>query len=119
VKGFYYRQQNQTVELKEADQIETNNNSSDLVVNEVLIPIEENIGDVNAEVLNKSIDKKQIISREKELELMKAAEVKKLCTNYSINYQNKQKAITAILEFESLKPEVLTESELVTEEDLW
>ena len=45
-------------------------------------------------------NKTDSVNRQKELNLMKAAQLRKLCTDYSLQYQNKQQAIGAIFKFE-------------------
>ncbi len=40
------------------------------------------------------------VYRQKQLKQMKAAQLRKLCTDYSLQYQNKQQAIRTIFQFE-------------------
>lgn len=118
VKGFYCRQPHQITGL-----METNHEYTDLVANEILIPVTDNVEALNVEVDNNksTLGDSNIISyegrnsnnleqnnveqdqtdRKKQLKSMKATELRKLCADFSINYQNKQQAVTAILEFES------------------
>jgi hypothetical protein len=77
-------------------------NDSIPVSNPYLTKVEDNLQQEQSEgTLLASTDKvNNTVDRQKKLKLMKAAQLRKLCTDYFISYKNKQQAIEAILQFE-------------------
>lgn len=62
---------------------------------------EDNLQKQQTEVtLLVTTNKTDSVDRQKKLKQMKAAQLRKLCTDYSLQYQNKQQAIGAIFQFE-------------------
>jgi hypothetical protein len=70
--------------------------------NPYLTKVEDNLQQEQSEgTLLASTDKvDNTVDRQKKLKQMKAAQLRKLCTDYSLQYQNKQQAIGAIFQFE-------------------
>ena len=109
VRGFFCRQPKGLMEtnhestdegvITEASNVETDNTNS-ILENQTKVISTNNYVDLTVEDINNQSDNDKSI-RQKQLKQMKAAQLRKLCTDYSINYQNKQQAFTAILEFES------------------
>ena len=84
--------------ITEASNVETDNTNS-ILENQTEVISTENDVDLTVEDINNQSDNDKSI-RQKELKQMKAAQLRKLCTDYSINYQNKQQAIRTIFQFE-------------------
>jgi cytoskeletal protein RodZ len=84
--------------ITEASNVETDNTNS-ILENQTEVISTENDVDLTVEDINNQSDNDKSI-RQKELKQMKAAQLRKLCTDYSLQYQNKQQAIVAIFQFE-------------------
>lgn len=84
--------------ITEASNVETDNTNS-ILENQTEVISTENDVDLTVEDINNQSDNDKSI-RQKELKQMKAAQLRKLCTDYSLQYQNKQQAIGTIFQFE-------------------
>jgi hypothetical protein len=63
--------------------------------------VEDNLQQEQSEgTLVVTTNKTDSVNRQKELKQMKAAQLRKLCADYSLQYQNKQQAIRTIFQFE-------------------
>jgi hypothetical protein len=84
--------------LDEGINVETDNTNS-ILENQTEVISTENDVDLTVEDINNQSNNDKSI-RQKELKQMKATELRKLCADYSLQYQNKQQAIGAIFQFE-------------------
>jgi hypothetical protein len=73
--------------------------TDDVDLTEEDINNQSNDVDLTVEDINVETDNDKSI-RQKQLKQMKATELRKLCADYSLQYQNKQQAIGAIFQFE-------------------